>query len=112
MISFLKNLLLARGRRLVERCFAENPASDEVRLSPLHAPGKYFVDGNTCVWCVSCSVDAPNNIAQDDDAMFAYVFKQPESPKEEEDCKRAMDSCPLAAVRDDGDLLDLTHSDQ
>ncbi len=34
----------------------------------------------------------------------AYVFNQPETPEEEKHCKEAMDCCPMAAIRDDGDL--------
>lgn len=77
MISFFKDLLLARGRKLVEKYLADNPGSDEIKLSPLHAPGRYFVDGNSCLWCDACSVEAPNNIAIDEKETFAYVFKQP-----------------------------------
>jgi ferredoxin len=70
------------------------------RLHPLQVKGKYYVDNDVCMFCEACVREAPNHFAVDD---LSYVFRQPETPEEEEDCRRAMLACPLEAIGDDGD---------
>jgi ferredoxin len=38
-----------------------------------------------------------------DEFCGAYVYKQPDTPEEEAQCKEAMNTCPRAAIRDDGE---------
>jgi len=73
-----------------------------VKKHPLNAEGRYYVDCDTCLdheWCVYV---APNNFRMAEEVGSAYVFKQPTTPEEEAQCKRALDECPVGAIRDDG----------
>ena len=73
-------------------------------LHPKQVPGKYWIDANTCVSCDSCSYEAPNNICREDyDGNYtAYVYRQPETPKEVDDLREAMNGCPVGAISDMG----------
>lgn len=68
---------------------------------PENVPGKYYVD-NQCIDCDQCRETAPNNFKRNDDAGHAYVYKQPENPEEEKQCKEAKEGCPVEAIGDDG----------
>src|SRR3954468_13660625 len=70
------------------------------RLHPKQVKGRYYVDNDACLFCTACVAEAPGHFAVDD---LGYVFRQPATPEEEEDCQRAMLACPLGAVCDDGD---------
>jgi len=35
--------------------------------------------------------------------LTAYVFKQPNTLEEEEQCRKALETCPTAAIYDDGE---------
>ncbi len=73
----------------------------EIRKHPLNAKGKYYVDYDTCLnHC--CFEIAPNNFKEDENYV-AYVFKQPQMPKEESKCREAMLACPVQAIHDDGE---------
>jgi len=37
------------------------------------------------------------------DDLIAYVFKQPDTPEEEAQCREALKVCPTAAIHDDGE---------
>lgn len=74
----------------------------EIKIHPLNVKGKYYVDQESCLDHEVCCDDAPNNFRMDRANYGAYVFKQPETPEEERDCKNAMDACPMAAIHDDG----------
>jgi len=66
-------------------------------------PGKYYVDSN-CIDCDVCRDTAPNNFKADEEEGFSFVFKQPENEEEEEEqCRDAMESCPVESIGDDGD---------
>lgn len=43
-----------------------------------------------------------NSLRRDTEDYGVYVFKQPSNPEEEALCRKAMDDCPVAAIRDDG----------
>lgn len=77
--------------------------SDEVKIHPLNAKGKYYIDQNACTWSAACQEVAPRHIKKDENDSSIYVAKQPESPEEEELMKEAMYVCPMEAIRDDGD---------
>jgi len=69
--------------------------------SPLGIKGKYYVDKEICL-DHECGVhQAPNNFRMNPDSWEAYVFKQPETPEEEMQCKQAMDCCPVEAIFND-----------
>lgn len=76
--------------------------ADEIGKHPLNAPGRYYV---LCPWCLDhecCIEAAPNNFRMGED-LSAYVFKQPNTPEEEAQCRRALEECPVEAIRDDGE---------
>ena len=64
--------------------------------------GKYFVD-ETCIACDACVVEAPKFFAMNDEDGHAYVFKQPESKSDLEDCANALATCPVEAIGNNGD---------
>jgi len=66
------------------------------------APGKYYVDSD-CIDCDVCRETAPNNFKANEDEGFSFVFKQPENEEEEDQCRDAMESCPVESIGDDGD---------
>ena len=37
-----------------------------------------------------------------EDEGYSFVYKQPESPEEEELCREALEECPVEAIGDDG----------
>ena len=63
--------------------------------------GKFYVD-NSCIACDACSAAAPNNFKLLEDE-YAFVFKQPESDEEKEQCLEALESCPVEAIGSDGE---------
>lgn len=63
--------------------------------------GKYYVD-ESCIASKLCVDLAPNNFRMSEEG-HAYVFKQPETPEEEEQCRQALLGCPVAAIGDDGE---------
>jgi ferredoxin len=66
--------------------------------------GRYYVD-ECCIASKLCVDVAPNNFAMTPEG-HAYVYKQPESPDEEEQCRQAVAGCPVGAIGDDGEGLD------
>lgn len=75
--------------------------SEEIKKHPLNVKGKYYVDCETCLNHL-CFDGAPSNFRFDDEECCAYVFKQPQTLKEEEQCHQAFLSCPVEAVHNDG----------
>jgi ferredoxin len=67
---------------------------------PDNIPGKYFVD-RTCIACDACCIAAPENFKMDEDNGHAYLSKQPAGPKEEDQCREAMEGCPVEAIGTD-----------
>jgi ferredoxin len=48
------------------------------------------------------------NFMRDEGRGYSLVFKQPETPEEEAQCREAMQNCPVEAIGDDGTLLPAT----
>ncbi len=63
--------------------------------------GRYFVD-DECIDCDACREAAPNNFKRNEVEGYSFVYKQPEGQQEEDDCKDAMDGCPVEAIGDFG----------
>jgi ferredoxin len=66
--------------------------------------GPYYVD-TECIACDLCVDTAPNHfkmVEGKDKIPHAYVFKQPETDEEKDDCEDAMGACPVDAIGDDG----------
>jgi ferredoxin len=68
---------------------------------PDNVPGRFYVD-RQCILCSVCSDAAPANFHRSRDEDHDVVYKQPETPEEEERCYEAMDHCPVEAIGDDG----------
>jgi ferredoxin len=64
-------------------------------------PGRYYVD-ETCIASKYCVSAAPDNF-RIDESGHAYIFAQPATPDQEEQCRDAMAGCPVNAIGDDGD---------
>jgi ferredoxin len=69
-----------------------------------NALGRYYVD-DQCIDCDLCRQTAPMNFMRDEERGYSLVFKQPETPEEEAQCREAMQNCPVEAIGDDGKLL-------
>src|ERR1700736_2302820 len=75
--------------------------ADVANKYPENAAGKFYVD-EQCIDCDLCRETAPANFKRNDDGGHSYVYKQPESPEEENLCKEAMEGCPVEAIGSDG----------
>ncbi|MBX7222148.1 MAG: ferredoxin [Blastocatellia bacterium] len=64
--------------------------------------GQFYVD-TQCIDCDVCRDTAPGNFTRNDDGGYSYVYKQPEGDEEMEQCREAMDACPVEAIGDDGE---------
>ena len=69
-----------------------------------NAQGKYYVD-DQCIACDACVVEAPGFFEMNDDDGHAYVVKQPNPEKkdDQEMCENALACCPVGAIGDDGE---------
>ena len=63
--------------------------------------GRYFVD-EQCIDCDLCREEAPKNFTRNEAEGYSYVYKQPEGEEEEQNCKTAMENCPVEAIGDFG----------
>ena len=63
--------------------------------------GKYYVD-EQCIDCDLCRETAPSCFPRNDDGGYSCVTKHPENQEEEEQCKEAMEGCPVEAIGDNG----------
>ena len=68
------------------------------------ARGRYYVNGH-CLDHDLCRSIAPNLFQRDNEHGCFYVVKQPETPKEFQLMEECIESCPMAAIRDDGDTF-------
>jgi len=66
-----------------------------------NAPGAFYCD-DQCIDCDLCRETAPDNFKRHDDGGYSFVYKQPESDEEREDCQRAKEDCPVEAIGSDG----------
>ena len=76
--------------------------ADRENKVELNVDGKYYVD-TECIDCDLCRTTAPNNFLPNEEDGYSYVSKQPESEEEEEQCRQAMDECPVESIGDDGE---------
>lgn len=75
--------------------------ADKNNKYPDNITGKYYID-NQCIDCNLCTQSAPNNFARNDNNGYEYVSKQPDGGEEGQQCKDALDSCPVNAIGNDG----------
>lgn len=76
--------------------------ADKNDVWPDNAKGKFFVD-KSCIACDACVIAAPDNFKMNEDAGHAFLSKQPATPQEQDQCKEAMDGCPVEAIGNDAD---------
>lgn len=77
--------------------------NEEIKKHPLNVQGRYYVAQDCCTCMGTCELAAPNNFAIDETHYTSYVFKQPETPEEEEQCQEAIMTCAFEAIFDDGE---------
>jgi len=62
-------------------------------------PDRFEVIEEDCIGCGLCSERAPENLEIPAGESIAQVFKQPETPAEEEACVEASDYCPIGGLQ-------------
>ncbi|MBP7141517.1 MAG: ferredoxin [Opitutaceae bacterium] len=67
-----------------------------------NVPGKFYVD-QQCIDCDLCRETAPGFFTRHDDGGHSYVFKQPTTQEEIDQCIEALEGCPVEAIGSDGD---------
>ncbi|MFN7340522.1 MAG: ferredoxin [Opitutia bacterium] len=75
--------------------------ADKNDKHPENVTGRFYVD-TQCIDCDLCRETAKNFFTRQDDAGYSYVFKQPTTPDEVEQCMEAKNGCPVDAIGDDG----------
>jgi ferredoxin len=63
--------------------------------------GHFYVD-DQCIDCDLCRETAPANFTRHNEGGYSYVYKQPETDQEREQCEEAMQGCPVEAIGSDG----------
>jgi ferredoxin len=70
-------------------------------MVPENVKGQYYVD-RSCIYCELCAEIAPNHFKEINEMGWAAVFKQPENPKEEKNCREAKECCPTESIGRNG----------
>lgn len=63
--------------------------------------GRFYVDSQ-CIDCNLCRDTAPKNFKQNEEMGFSFVYKQPETDEEIQQCQEALEACPVEAIGNDG----------
>lgn len=69
---------------------------------PDNVPGRYYVD-EQCIDCDLCRETAPENFKRNEDGGYSFVYRQPGNDEQEQQCREAMEGCPVEAIGDDGE---------
>lgn len=69
---------------------------------PDNVPGKFYVD-EQCIDCDLCRETAPENFRRNEDGGYSFVYRQPENDEQAQQCREAMEGCPVEAIGDDGE---------
>jgi ferredoxin len=85
-----------------KRCTTTISMADKEDRNQENVVGKFYVD-SSCIDCDLCRETAPQNFTRSDDEGYSFVYKQPTTPEEEEQCREAMEGCPVEAIGDDGE---------
>jgi ferredoxin len=78
---------------------------------PENCSGRFYVD-RECIACDACVMAAPDNFGMDENDGHAFVKKQPANSGEAEQCREAMEGCPVFAIGNDGEPADKAESDE
>ncbi|MBI2522137.1 MAG: ferredoxin [Bdellovibrio sp.] len=76
--------------------------ADKHNRWPENMPGRFYVD-EQCIACEACLLEAPRFFTINKVLGYAYVFKQPKTPQEIDECLRACNICPVLAIGSDGE---------
>ena len=76
--------------------------ADKDNKYPENIKGRYYVD-KECIACDACVLAAPDNFGMDENDGHAFVKKQPLSEAEEDQCRDAMEGCPVEAIGNNGE---------
>lgn len=76
--------------------------ADKNDMWPENVAGKFYVD-EQCIDCDLCRETAPDFFARSEDGGYSYVYKQPTTDEEIEQCMEALEGCPVEAIGEDGD---------
>jgi ferredoxin len=68
---------------------------------PENTKGRFYVD-TQCIDCDVCREIAPEHFTRNDENGYSYVHNQPETATEIKRCTKAMESCRVGAIGDDG----------
>ncbi|MBI4238985.1 MAG: ferredoxin [Deltaproteobacteria bacterium] len=63
--------------------------------------GLFFVDSQ-CIDCNLCRDTAPANFKQHEAGGYSFVYKQPETDEERQQCQEALEACPVEAIGSNG----------
>ena len=63
--------------------------------------GAFYVD-TLCIACDACVQEAPSFFKMNDCEGYAFVFFQPQSYQEINQCQKALELCPVGAIGEDG----------
>ncbi len=63
-------------------------------------PDGFEVVEDDCIGCALCSERAPENFEMPSGSQTALVFKQPETPEEEQACLDACEYCPMGGIQE------------
>ena len=63
----------------------------------INVAGRFFVD-DQCIDCDLCRETAPDFFKRNDEGGYSYVYAQPKTPEEVEQCTEAMNGCPVDAI--------------
>ncbi len=94
-----------KNGHLKTKGFSPDPSStalysimaDSTKKWPENVVGSYYVD-DQCIDCDACRSEAPSNFTRQEDNGYSYVMKQPENELEEQQCKAALEACPVEAI--------------
>jgi ferredoxin len=68
---------------------------------PENVAGKFYVD-EQCIDCDLCRETAPDFFARNEDGGYSFVYRQPSTDDEVEQCMEALEGCPVDAIGSDG----------
>lgn len=69
---------------------------------PDNVKGKFYVD-EQCIDCDLCRETAPKFFKRNEDGGYSFVYKQPTTEEETEECMEALEGCPVDAIGKDGE---------
>jgi ferredoxin len=76
--------------------------ADKADKWPENIMGKFYVD-EQCIDCDLCRETAPDFFTRNDDGGYSFVYKQPTTQEEIDECMEALEGCPVEAIGNDGD---------